>query len=98
MRTVWIGCFAFLSMTLLSSCFHATVETGLPPSPVTVEDDWADAWISGLVSPETVDLEGECPNGVSRVETQLTFTNQLVSFLTLGIYTPMQIVVTCAAP
>jgi hypothetical protein len=32
------------------------------------------------------------------VETQLSFVNQLVSFLTLSIYTPMEIKVTCAAP
>lgn len=30
------------------------------------------------------------------VETQLSFPNQLVSFLTGGIYTPMTITVTCA--
>jgi hypothetical protein len=34
---------------------------------------------------------------VARVETQLTIANQLVSFLTLGIYSPMSIKVTCAA-
>jgi hypothetical protein len=33
---------------------------------------------------------------VAKVETQHTFLNQLVGFLTLGIYTPMQIRVTCA--
>ncbi len=37
-----------------------------------------------------------CPAGAARVETRLSFTNQLVSFFTLGIYTPMEIVVTCA--
>ncbi len=30
------------------------------------------------------------------METQLSFVNQLVGFLTLGIYTPMEIMVTCA--
>jgi hypothetical protein len=30
------------------------------------------------------------------VETRLSFLNQLVGFLTLGIYTPMDIRVTCA--
>jgi hypothetical protein len=34
---------------------------------------------------------------VARVETQLSFANQLVGLLTLGIYTPMDIRVTCAA-
>jgi hypothetical protein len=32
------------------------------------------------------------------VDTQVTFANQLVSFLTLGIYSPMAIKVTCASP
>ena len=38
----------------------------------------------------------KCPNGVSKVETQLSFVNQLVAWLTLDIYTPMSIKVTCA--
>jgi hypothetical protein len=43
-----------------------------------------------------VETAAKCPNGVARVETRLSFLNQLVSGLTLGIYTPMEIVVTCA--
>jgi len=31
-----------------------------------------------------------------RVETQQSFVNQLVGFLTLGIYTPMDLRATCA--
>ena len=34
---------------------------------------------------------------MAQVDTQLSFANQLVGFLTLGIYTPMEIVVQCAA-
>ena len=44
-----------------------------------------------------METASRCPNGVARVETQLSFVNQLVSFLTLGIFTPMSIKVTCAA-
>jgi hypothetical protein len=33
---------------------------------------------------------------VSKVETQLSFPNMLVQWLTAGIYTPMSIKVTCA--
>jgi hypothetical protein len=35
---------------------------------------------------------------VAKVETQLSFLNQVVSFITIGIYTPMTIKVTCAGP
>ena len=81
----------------LAGCYHATIETGLPPSPQTLENKWASGWIYGLVPPKTVETMQRCPNGVARVETQLSFANQLVNFLTLGIYTPMEIVVTCAS-
>lgn len=81
---------------LLSSCYHATVTTGLRPSTVKIEDKWADGWIYGLVPPSAVETMEGCPAGVAQVDTQLSFPNQLVNFLTFGIYTPMEIVVTCA--
>lgn len=81
----------------LTACYHATIETGRPPSPQTVEKAFAAGWIYGLVPPSTVQTASQCPAGVSRVETQLSFVNQLVSFITLGIFTPMAIKVTCAA-
>jgi len=82
---------------LLPGCYHATIDTGRSPSPQTIEQKWAKGWIYGLVPPETVTTMERCPNGVARVETQLSFPNQLVSFLTFGIFTPMEIVVTCAS-
>jgi hypothetical protein len=44
-----------------------------------------------------VEAGAKCPNGLAKVETQQSFVNGLVAILTLGIYTPMQITVTCAA-
>ena len=81
---------------VLFGCYHATVETGLKPSTEMVEKSFAACWIYGLVPPNTVATAAKCPNGVAKVETQLSFVNQLVGFLTLGIYTPMEIKVTCA--
>ena len=81
----------------LGGCYHATIETGLPPSPQTLQKKWASGWIYGLVPPSTVETMERCPNGVAKVETQLSFANQLVYALTWGIYAPMEIVVTCAA-
>jgi hypothetical protein len=80
----------------LTACYHATVETGATPSTVVIDKSFASSWIYGLVPPSTVSTTSKCPNGVAKVETQHTFVNQLVGFLTLGIYTPMQIKVTCA--
>lgn len=88
-----------VAVTALSAgaCYHATVETGLAPSPQVVEKPWAAGWIFGLVSPSPLETKAKCTNGASKVETQLSFVNQLVGLLTLGIYTPMAIKVTCAS-
>ena len=81
----------------MSGCYAATVETGRPAGTKVVEKKWASSWIYGLVPPQTINTASLCPNGVAKVQTQLSFLNQIVSGLTWGIYTPMQIVVTCAA-
>ena len=46
----------------------------------------------------TIAAQETCTDGVSKVETQHSFLNGLVGGLTLGIYTPIDITVTCAAP
>ena len=90
------GATLLTAATFLSACYHATVETGLTPSTQVLEQSFASSWIYGLVPPKTVETASRCPDGVAKVETQHTFVNQLVGFLTLGIYTPMHIRVTCA--
>ena len=46
--------------------------------------------------PSTVATASQCPHGAAKIETQLSFVNQLVAWLTVYIYTPMSIKVTCA--
>jgi hypothetical protein len=87
---------ATMAAALCTGCYHATVETGAAPSTEVIHQAWASGWVYGLVPPKTVEAESRCSNGVSRVETQHSFLNELVAFLTLGIYTPMEIKVTCA--
>jgi hypothetical protein len=86
-----------LSGVLAAGCYHATVETGLTPSTVVIEESFASCWIYGLVPPSPIAAQAKCTNGVAKVETEHSFVNQLVGFITLGIYTPMSIKVTCAA-
>lgn len=94
LRALGVGVAA---LCLLPGCYHATVETGLTPSNVTLEQPFASAWVYGLVPPKTVEAAERCSSGVAKVETQQSFLNGLVGVLTLGIYTPMNIKVTCAA-
>jgi Bor protein len=89
--------FSLASVIALGGCYHATIETGATPSTVVIDKSFASSWIYGLVPPSTVSTTSKCTDGVAKVETQHTFVNQLVGFLTLGIYTPMQIKVTCAS-
>jgi imidazoleglycerol phosphate dehydratase HisB len=88
-----------LALTVVASaaCYHATIETGAKPSETVIDKDWAAGWVYALVPPSTVETASKCPNGVARVETQISFLNGLVALLTFEIYTPMSIKVTCAA-
>jgi hypothetical protein len=94
MRNLILSAASFIALT---ACYHATVETGATPSPIVIDKEFASSWIYGLVPPSTISTAEKCPHGVAKVETQHTFVNQLVGIITLGIYTPMQIRVTCAA-
>jgi len=91
-----IGILLTFLCTVSFSCYHATIETGLEPSGKVVEHAWALGFVFGLVPPPTVNAAADCKNGVAKVETQLSFLNQLVSSLSGGIITPMHITVTCA--
>lgn len=81
----------------LSSCYHAQVVTDAKPSDQVIDKPWASSFVFGLVPPEIVTTASTCPNGVAKVETEISFLNGLVSAITFNIYTPMHIKVTCAA-
>ncbi len=85
-----------VALLAVAGCYHAIVNTGLPPSPTTIEEPWASGFIYGLVPPNPVETMQKCPRGVAKVETQHSFLNSLVAGLTFGIYTPITITVTCA--
>lgn len=85
-----------IGMVALMGCYHATIETGAKPSEKVVEKRWASGWILGLVPPSTTATAEQCPAGVAKVETRQSFLNGLVNIVTMSIYTPMAIRVTCA--
>lgn len=86
-----------VALATVCGCYAAKIETGLPASNEVIKQTFASCWLYGLVPPKTVETAAKCTNGVAIVETQLSFVNQVVSIVTFGIYTPMQITVTCAA-
>lgn len=92
-RVICIVLFVFSA-----GCYHAIVDTGVAPSAERINRNWASSWIYGLVPPKPTFTSERCPAGVAKVETRHSFLNQVVGVLTAGIFTPMQIIVTCAAP
>jgi Bor protein len=90
-------CVLGLACTVLSTgCYVATIDMGKPASTNVHQQAFAPSWVFGLVPPPTVNAASLCPGGVSKVETQHSFLNYLVAGITFGIYTPIQITVTCA--
>lgn len=82
---------------LLTGCYHITVVSGSAPAPTVVDKPWQNSFIYGLVPPPELNVKEQCPNGVQKVETEATFLNGLVGFLTYSIYTPIHAKVTCSA-
>ena len=81
----------------VSGCFHQIVQTGRTPGPTVVKKPWTATWLWGLVPATPLDVTQNCPGGIATVETKMTFMNGLVSALTIGIFTPRDVSVTCAS-
>jgi len=79
-----------------AGCYHSIIDTGLEPGPTGYHGEWETAWLVGLI-PARVDATAICNGPWARVETQQSFLNGLVSSLTLGIYSPHDVKVVCAA-
>jgi hypothetical protein len=82
---------------LLSACYHQVVQTGRTPGTTVIERPWTATWLWGLVPATEISVAAQCPNGVARVVTEQSFLNGLVGALTLGIYTPQDVRITCAS-
>lgn len=87
---------ALLCATLMSSaCFHQAVQTGAPVGTTVVDKPWVNTFIFGLVAAPEIDVRQQCPSGVATIETEQSFLNGLVAAVTIGIYTPQHVRVTC---
>jgi hypothetical protein len=91
LRCALIACGAIA----LSGCYKATFIQ--PKTAAGVEhDEWTDFFVFGLVGEERRDIAGYCAGEVARVRTGGNFGTGLVSAVTIGIYTPRKVYVTCA--
>ena len=67
-----------------------------PGDPLVVDRQFVATWLWGIVPAKPIDVRQECPSGVAKVETEQSFVNGLVGVVTLGIYSPQHLRVTCA--
>lgn len=94
-RKRWI-CASVLALSTVG-CFHQVVQTGRTPGATVVDKPWVSTWIFGLVAAQPIDVRQQCPSGVAVVTTEQSFVNGLVAAVTLGIYTPQHVQITCAS-
>lgn len=86
-----------LAAFLGTGCYHQIVQTGLAAGPTVIDKQWVPGWLWGLVANDDVDVRRDCPMGVATVETEQSFVNGLAILVTLGIYTPQHVRITCAS-
>jgi hypothetical protein len=94
MRRRWLP-LAFVAVSA-TACYHQVVNTGRTAGTTKIELPWVQGWLFGLVSPQPIETRAQCPSGVATVVTEQSFPNMLVGFVTLGIYTPQHVTITCA--
>ena len=80
-----------------SACYRQVVQTGRTPGPTVIDKPWTNAFLWGLVAPAPIDVSTQCRTGIATVVTQQSFVNGLASLLTLGLYSPRHVTITCAA-
>lgn len=88
---------AALALFGSTACYHAVVETGRAPGTTVVQKPWTATFVFGLVEAKEINVARECPNGLAKVESQMSFVNGLAAFVTAGLYTPHTVTITCAA-
>jgi hypothetical protein len=91
----WVG--ASLLVLSTAGCFHQVVNTGRAPGATVVDKPWVSTWLWGLVAAQPIDARQACPSGVAVITTEQSFVNSLVAVVTLGIYTPQHVTITCAS-
>ncbi|WP_219049954.1 Bor family protein [Escherichia coli] len=84
---------------LITGCAQQTFTVGNKPTAVTPKETITHHFfVSGIGQEKTVDAAKICggAENVVKTETQQTFVNGLLGFITFGIYTPQEARVYCS--
>ena len=96
MRSTLAVLVAMGGLALLSTgCFTTRLQDA-SVTPGVKHDEWRSFFLWGLAGHAEIDVRHYCPHGdVYEVATGTNFGTALVKALTLGIYSPEKIYVTC---
>ena len=93
----FLGLFGLLTALALPGCFKATFTDARHPEPAETSVAYRSYFLAGAVGSGDVDVRDYCRSGVARqVRTESSFGTMLISVLTVGIYTPRVVTITCA--
>jgi hypothetical protein len=94
------GRVALLGLAVLAGCYHFSFELprASPASPATITyTERVPTYVNGFVGTGRVDVARYCPDPI-RTELHVSAADVLLSIVTLLIYTPHTLSVTCPAP
>ena len=86
------------ALALLITGCSTDVYCSKQPAAVALKETITHHFVSGIGQKKTVDAAKICggAENVVKTETQQTFVNGLLGFITLGIYTPLEARVYCS--
>jgi hypothetical protein len=94
--STWVR-FSLAASLLLVGCYKATFYENKTMVRGEEHDTWTDFFIFGLVGTESFDVHEFCgKTAPAEVKTGGNFATGFISAITLGIYTPRKVYVTCA--
>lgn len=85
-----------IAVLVATGCFRVAVTDGALPSGER-HAPWNHVFLFGLAGEPELDVRRYCSTSAARVETGETLATLGVTVLTLGVYTPRQSTITCAA-
>jgi hypothetical protein len=88
---------ALATLSSTAGCYKATfVEDPSAAKREPTHEEWSNHYVFGLVGDKEYDTRDWCPNGVSAARTGGNVGTSALTIVTLGIYAPRKVYVTCA--
>jgi hypothetical protein len=96
-RPTWLlGIVAIATLSSTTGCYKATfVENPTTLKREPTHEEWANHYVFGLVGDKEYDVRRWCPEGMGMVRTGGNAGTTALTIVTIGIYAPRKVYVTC---